>query len=71
MIKNKIILEYKIDDRIYQMMMDSNAPLGEIFDVLCQMKSLIVSKINEIDQLSIKNDGKLNEKLDSESSTEI
>lgn len=45
MLKQKSILEVKIADRNYEFQCDGSAPLGEIHDVLCQMKQYIVQRI--------------------------
>lgn len=50
MIKNSIVFEIKKGERIYQLLMSYDSPLGEIHDVLCEMKSAIVQKINEADK---------------------
>ncbi len=47
MIKNSTVFEIKKDERLYQFIMPSDAPLGEIHDVLFQMKAVVVQKINE------------------------
>jgi hypothetical protein len=48
MIKNKIAFEVKKDERIYAFYCDPECPLGEIFDVMCEMKSAIVQRINSV-----------------------
>ena len=50
MIKNFVALEHKVDDRVYQFFCDPNAPLGEIHDAICKMKSYVVDKIVEHNQ---------------------
>ena len=48
MIKNQTVLELKGgSERIYKFVCDSDSPLGEIHDILCQMKAFIIQKINE------------------------
>ena len=47
MLKNLSSLELKIGERIYKLMCDVDAPLGEVHDVLVQMKSYVVSRIQE------------------------
>lgn len=47
MIKQQVILEVKKEDRIYQFQLPSNCSLGEVFDVLFQMRSYVVEKISE------------------------
>ena len=47
MLKQASILEIVKDDRVYTMVLPNNAPLGELHDVLFQMRSFVVEKINE------------------------
>jgi len=47
MLKQAAILEIVKDDRVYTMVLPNNAPLGELHDVLFQMRSFVVEKINE------------------------
>lgn len=42
MIKNQTILEVKRNERVYQMHLGSDSPLGEIHDVLCEMQMYII-----------------------------
>ena len=48
MLKAKTVLEVKIDERIYELSCNPEAPLGGVHDALCQMKAYIVQRI--IDQ---------------------
>ncbi|HEY3527464.1 MAG TPA: hypothetical protein VGK47_14810 [Nitrososphaeraceae archaeon] len=50
MIKNHIVFEIKKDERNYQLLMNCDSPLGEIHDVLSEMKSVIVQKMIEADK---------------------
>lgn len=45
-------LEVKIGERIYQFICAVDSPLGEAHDALSSMKSFIVQKINELEQMS-------------------
>lgn len=47
MLKQTAILEIVRQDRVYTMVLPSNAPLGELFDVIFQMRSFVVDKISE------------------------
>lgn len=47
MLKQVVTFEIKRDDRTYQLTLPENCPLGEIHDVLFQMRSFVVDKINE------------------------
>lgn len=52
MLKNQAILEVKKDERIYQLTLANDAPLGECFDVLSQMMAYILHRMNEVKKLS-------------------
>jgi hypothetical protein len=47
MLKHSVQLEIVKDDRVYQLSLPNNCPLGEVHDVLFQMRSYIVDRINE------------------------
>jgi hypothetical protein len=47
MIKNQTILEVKRNDRIYQLHLGSDSPLGEIHDVLHEMQMYIIKTMAE------------------------
>jgi hypothetical protein len=47
MIKNKIVLEIEKNERKYQLELAHDSPLGEVFDILCMMKSYVIERINE------------------------
>ena len=47
MLKNKIALEHKIGERIYEFVCTPDSPLGEIHDAVCAFKSFIVDRINK------------------------
>jgi hypothetical protein len=47
MIKNIALLEIAKEDRIYTLMLPNNASLGELHDVLFQMRSFVIDRINE------------------------
>jgi len=40
-------LEVIREDRIYSLTLPHNAPIGELHDVLFQMRSFVIEKINE------------------------
>lgn len=43
MIKSKTILEVKIGERIYQLELAPDSPLGEVHDALIQMKAAVIN----------------------------
>lgn len=42
-----IHLEVNSSARSYQFVCSNDSPIGEIFDVLCQMRAEIIKKINQ------------------------
>lgn len=49
MISNIAKFEIKIGERAYQLLCDQQSPLGELYDVLSQMKGHVVNKMKELD----------------------
>ena len=47
MLKTGAQLEVKIGERVYTLNLPSESPLGEVHDVLFQMRSYVIGKINE------------------------
>lgn len=47
MLKHSVQLEVKKGERIYQLNLPTDCPLGEVFDVLFQMRAYIADRINE------------------------
>ena len=47
MLKNEICLEIKKEDRTYRFTCSPDAPLGEIFDALSNMRGFVLDKLNE------------------------
>lgn len=45
MIKNKTVLEVSKNERIYKLELSPESPLGEVFDVLCEMRGFVVDRI--------------------------
>jgi hypothetical protein len=45
MIRNKSVLEVKSGERIYSLEVYTDSPLGEVFDVLSQMRGYIVQRM--------------------------
>lgn len=50
MIKNLTVIEIAKESREYHLILSPDSPLGEIFDVLTEMRSIILERIKEIDQ---------------------
>lgn len=50
MIKNKIAFEIKKEERLYNFYCDPESPLGEIFDVLSSMRSMVFEKLKEVEK---------------------
>lgn len=51
MIKQAVMLEVEKEDRKYQFHLPPNGNLGEIHDVLFQMRSYIIEKIQEAQRI--------------------
>ncbi len=51
MLKQSATLEIVKEDRVYSLNLPSTAPLGEVHDVLFQMRSFVIEKINEAQKL--------------------
>jgi hypothetical protein len=47
MLKQSVMLEVKKEDRIYTLLLPPNCPLGEVHDVIYQMRTFIVEKVVE------------------------
>lgn len=47
MLKQKTVLEVKRGDRFYHLQCDPDSPLGELFDVLSEMRSYVTERIVE------------------------
>ena len=52
MLKQQAALEVKKDERVYSLSLDSNSPLGEVYDVLCQMRGYIIQRMVDEQKLS-------------------
>lgn len=48
MIKNLSSIEVKIGERLHRFICEVDAPIGEVHDVLCQMKTLVIQKMQEL-----------------------
>jgi hypothetical protein len=51
MLKTHAQLEVKIGERIYSLNLPSDSPLGEVHDALFQMRSYVISKINDAQKI--------------------
>lgn len=54
MLQQKSSLLVKVGERTYELMCDGNSPLGELHDVIMQMKSYIVKRITEAHEAETK-----------------
>lgn len=50
MIKNATVLEIKKNERSYQLVLDPSSPLGELYDVLHEMKAYVFQRIQEAEK---------------------
>lgn len=48
MLKQKTVFEVIGERKTYRFECDPDSPLGEIHDVLCQMKHYVVNRINDV-----------------------
>ena len=53
MIKNQTVLEVKKGERIYQLSLSSESPLGELFDVLMEMRGFVIERLQEASKAEI------------------
>lgn len=54
MIKTQAILEIKRGERIYQFLLPADSPLGEVHDVIHEMKMEVVKMISERAKAEVK-----------------
>lgn len=47
MLKQSVKLEVVKGERVYQLCLPIDSPLGEVYDVLYEMRSFVIGKINE------------------------
>lgn len=47
MLKHAVMLEIVKGERVYQFSLPSDSPLGEVHDVLFEMRNFVVNKLNE------------------------
>ena len=47
MITTQTVLTISANGREYKLHCSNDSPLGELFDVLCQMKQLVINKIKD------------------------
>lgn len=66
MIKNVTLLEVKKGERLYQMQVSNDSPLGEVFDALNEMRGFVYDKIK-----SVMDEAKKNEEVKPEESVEV
>lgn len=47
MIRNLSTIEIKVGERVYRFLCEVDAPIGEVHDVIMQMKGIVIQKMNE------------------------
>lgn len=47
MIKTQTILEIRKGDRDYKLLLSPDSPIGEVYDVLSEMRAFCLQKIND------------------------
>lgn len=45
---NKITLKVERNSRVYELQLSNDSPLGELFDVLTDMRAYVLNHINEV-----------------------
>lgn len=50
MLNAKLVMEVKKGERVYQFMLANESPLGEVHDVLHEMKMFVMERLNEYSQ---------------------
>lgn len=50
MLSTQVKLEVEVGERCYQFLCPNDAPIGEVHDALCTMKSFVVNRIQEADK---------------------
>lgn len=55
MLKNKTVIEVKINDRIYSLECSPDSPLGELHDALSQMKGYVIAKMVDLEKKVVEN----------------
>ena len=51
MFKSKILLEVKIGERLFELYMDSDSPLGTLYDALYQMRTEAVEQLKKAHEM--------------------
>ena len=54
MLKQSAMLEVKIGERVYQLSLPTDSPLGEVHDALYKMRSFVIDKIVEAQKVDEK-----------------
>lgn len=62
MLKSKVILEHKVNDRVYEFVCSPESPLGEAYDAVCLFREYLIKRINETKEQESSAEGKVDEK---------
>ncbi len=62
MVRNKVCIERQINERQYQFIVPSDAPLNECYVIVEDIKNYIVSRIKEAEEQSKESEPKQEEK---------
>lgn len=46
MLKQKSVLEVKLNERLYSLELDPLSPLGEVYDAINQIRGYVIERIN-------------------------
>ena len=61
MIKQKTLIEVKIDEKCFEFYCDTDSPIGMVHDAIHQMLAIVVQKINECNKVPEKKEEPIQE----------
>lgn len=50
-VKQQAVLEVKKNERVYTLILPADAPLGEAFDVITEMRGYVIDRCNEVKKI--------------------
>ena len=50
MLQSKAVLHIEKNDRVYELSLEQISPLGEVYDVINEMRAFIIQRMNEVAQ---------------------
>lgn len=52
MLRQKAVLELKINERLYSLELANESPLGEVYDALTMLRSYVIDRMNQENEAS-------------------